>query len=170
MRHRRLKFRFLSNDELPGLADWGTFYRTISLDPGVYLHYLQSQCLSLGVTIRRAAVDHIRDAFVVVTTSGIIPNDDDATARADVVVNCSGLWASSLGGVMDERMVPMRGQLVLVENESGGIFFCSGDGDMDCAVGECSYIINRPGGESCLPLFFIFFFFPLPAFHFHLSF
>ena len=38
------------------------------------------------------------------------------------MVNCIGLWASKLGGVMDEKVVPMRGQLVIVENESHGLF------------------------------------------------
>jgi glycine/D-amino acid oxidase-like deaminating enzyme len=136
-----LKFKFLSKEEVPDFADWGTFYRTLSLDPSVYLHYLQSQCLSLGVTFRRATIDHIRDAF----SQGVAD-----TVRADIVVNCSGLWASKLGGVMDDKVVPVRGQIVLVENESHGIFFYSGDENMRKDIGECSYIINRPGGESTI--------------------
>jgi len=123
---------------VPDFADWGTFYRTLSLDPSTYLLYLQSQCLALGVAVRRATIAHIREAF---------SHDGAGTTAADIVVNCSGLWASKLGGVMDERVVPMRGQLVIVENESHGIFFYSGDGTFQKEIGECSYIINRPAGK-----------------------
>ena len=141
------KFRFLAKEELPDYADWGTFYRTLSLDPGIYLHHLQSRCLAAGATFHRAAVDHIRDTFAFTAADG---------GRADVVVNCTGLWASTLGGVMDDKVVPRRGQIVLVENESHGIYFLSGDGTFRQDIGECSYIINRPAGElsSCPSHFF----------------
>ncbi|KAB5578122.1 FAD dependent oxidoreductase, partial [Coniochaeta sp. 2T2.1] len=102
-------------------------YRTVSLDPSIYLHYLQSQCLSLGVTFRRVTVGHIREAF-----------NQNVLGRStpDVVVNCTGLWASKYGGVMDYQVVPMRGQLVIVENESHGMFSLSGDGSMKEEIGD----------------------------------
>ncbi|KAB5584976.1 hypothetical protein GE09DRAFT_1209614 [Coniochaeta sp. 2T2.1] len=93
-----------------------------------------SQCLSLGVTFRRVTVGHIREAFDQNVPEGSTP---------DVVVNCTGLWASKLGGVMDDKVVPMRGQLVIVENESHGMFSLSGDGSMKEEFGECCYIIDR---------------------------
>ena len=34
-----------------------------------------------------------------------------------MVVNCTGLLASKLGGVMDEDVVPARGVTILVRNE-----------------------------------------------------
>lgn len=129
---------------MPNFADWGTFYRTIALDPSIYLHFLQSRCLSLGVVFRRATLDHIQDAFV------IDPDTGDAaslTAIADVVVNCAGLLASKLGGVMDATVNPMRGQLVIVENESRGMFSLSGEPGMDEEIGENCYIIDRPAGK-----------------------
>lgn len=128
---------------MPAFADWGVFCRTIALDPSIYLHYLQSKCLELGVRFRRASVAHIRDAFSV--RFGDQPADQTV---AEVVVNCTGTLAARLGGVEDEAMVPMRGQLVVVENESvGGMFSVSGDDNMHEEVGECCYIINRPSGK-----------------------
>lgn len=133
------QFKVLSKEEVPDFADWGTFYRTIALDPSICLHYLQSQCLSLGVTFHRATISHIREAF-----GQALPH----ASSADLVVNCSGLWAAKLGGVMDEKVVPMRGQLVIVQNESHGMFSLSGDGTMQEELGECCYIIDRPAGKS----------------------
>jgi len=47
---------------------------------------------------------------------------------------------------MDERVVPIRGQLVIVANESGGMFGLSGADDMHTGLGECCYVIPRPAG------------------------
>jgi hypothetical protein len=51
---------------------------------------------------------------------------------------------------MDERVVPMRGQLVVVANESGGMFGLSGADDMHNGLGECCYVIPRPAGIHLL--------------------
>jgi D-amino-acid oxidase len=90
------------------------------------------------VTFHRATISHIREAF-----AQALPH----ASPADLVVNCSGLWAAKLGGVMDEKVVPMRGQLVIVQNESHGMFSLSGDGTMQEELGECCYIIDRPAGK-----------------------
>lgn len=145
----RAQFKILGRSEVPEFADWGTFYRTIALDPSIYLHFLQSTCLSLGVSFRRATLDHIHDAFFLAP-----PQDAGASATmsvADVVVNCTGLMAARLRGVMDEAVVPIRGQLVIVENESRGMFSLSGDTTMDEEIGENCYIIDRPAGKSTAP-------------------
>jgi glycine/D-amino acid oxidase-like deaminating enzyme len=98
------------------------------------------------VTFRRQTLSHIRDAFYLHSTA------------TDVVINCTGLLASRLGGVMDNKVVPVRGQIVVVENESHGIFFESDDGTFDKGIGECCYIIPRPAGS------FFFFSFPPSTF------
>src|SRR4051812_11001765 len=59
------QYKVLSKNQVPAFADWGVFCRTVALDPSIYLHFLQSQCLSLHVRFRRASVAHIRDAFSV---------------------------------------------------------------------------------------------------------
>jgi D-amino-acid oxidase len=94
----------------------------------------------MGVTFRRGAINHIRDAFTF-----------DKAVQPDVVVNCTGLGSANLGGVVDEQMRPMRGQLVVVENESRGQYGVSGDDDMQEHIGECCYIIDRPSGMASGP-------------------
>lgn len=122
---------------MPDFADWGTFYRTISLDPGVYLDYLYTECLLRGVEFRRKSVHHVREVATIALPAG---------AKPGIVVNCTGLWASKLGGVVERNLVPMRGQLVIVENQSNGIYYLSGDGTFRKEIGECCYVIERPAG------------------------
>jgi len=104
-----------------------------------------STCLSFSVSFCRSTLEHIQDAF-------FIESQDNATnsgkRAADLVVNCTGLLASRLGGVMDSSVTPIRGQLVIVENESRGMFSLSGDSSTHDEIGECCYIIDRPAGES----------------------
>jgi len=68
-------------------------------------------------------LNHIKDA-VDLTEDGI---------KADVVINCTGLMASKLGGVADSKVYPVRGQLCWVKNTCRGLATTSGtdDGDTD---------------------------------------
>jgi D-amino-acid oxidase len=97
----------------------------------------------LGVKFRRLTVSHIREAFTAGNSL-----TEDKSYLADVVVNCTGLLASRLGGVMDSKMIPTRGQLVIVENESNGQYSISGDSKMVKEIGESCYIIDRPAGRT----------------------
>lgn len=62
--------------------------------------------------------------------------------RADLVVNCTGLSARTLGGVEDAEMTPIRGQTVLVRNETGGIMY-----NIEKTDKEPSYIMQRAAGK-----------------------
>ena len=64
--------------------------------------------------------------------------------KAEVIVNCTGLSAGKLGGVEDKKMVPARGQTVLVRNEAIGIVGGSGTDDGD---DEVCYVIPRTAGK-----------------------
>ncbi|ETS84914.1 hypothetical protein PFICI_02939 [Pestalotiopsis fici W106-1] len=127
-------YKLLAKNEVPAWADWATFYRTLTIDPSIYLHWLQSTCIELGVQFKRASLAHIREAFSMVSPEPAL------------VVNCTSLQASKLGGVEDKWLKPMLGQLVIVENDVDGIYGLSGDDDMDASLGECCYVIPRPGG------------------------
>ena len=95
----------LEKHQVPAdIADWGIFFRTIGLDPSIYLHYLQAQCLTAGVKFRRLTIGHIREAFSADNSSS--GRTAPLVGAADVVVNCTGLWASKLGGVMDGLVRP----------------------------------------------------------------
>lgn len=78
---------------------------TVSINPMIYLPYLQGQLLALGAKFIRRHVSHIREGF-------------NLTSPAPVaVVNTTGLSALKLGGVEDKNMYPTRGQLMVVTNE-----------------------------------------------------
>ena len=64
---------------------------------------------------------------------------------ADVVVNCSGLGASKLAGVLDATVIPARGQIVHVRNEAGKMITVSGT---DEAEDEVMYLMQRAAGKS----------------------
>ncbi|CZS94594.1 uncharacterized protein RAG0_04547 [Rhynchosporium agropyri] len=63
--------------------------------------------------------------------------------EADVIVNCIGLLASMLGGVMDKTVIPTRGQVVVVRNNPGFMMGISGTDD---PADEMSYLMTRAVG------------------------
>lgn len=78
---------------------------TVSINPLIYLPYLQGQLVALGAKFIRRHISHIQDAFTLTTPS------------PSIVVNATGLLALTLGGVEDKEMYPTRGQTILVTNE-----------------------------------------------------
>lgn len=129
-----LQYKILDKDDVPAWADWGVSYGSISLEPSIYLHWLQSSCMDLGVKFRRETLAHVREAFLV------------TAPRPRVVINCTGLQAATLGGVNDQKLRPVLGQMVIVANEADGTYAFSGGEDMDESIGECCYVIPRPAG------------------------
>jgi len=107
----------------------------VCINTAIYLPYLVGECLKAGVIFRRAVYQHIREAADVHQSGN----------KADLVVNCTGMSASRLGGVEDKKMTPVRGQTVLVRNESiiGGGNSGTDDGD-----DEICYVIQRAAGIS----------------------
>lgn len=65
--------------------------------------------------------------------------------RAELIVNCTGLSAGKLGGVEDKNMIPVRGQTVLVRNDSESGFMCNFD---DGSENMC-YVMQRAAGKTC---------------------
>ncbi|CAL3967318.1 unnamed protein product [Diplocarpon coronariae] len=129
-------FRVLEKSEIPPSADSGTVFTSVCINTAIYLPYLVSQCLANGATLQRAVISHINEAAVL-----------HSTGRADVVVNCTGLLACRLGGVMDKAVMPVRGQIVVVRNSPGAMFTVSGTDDGD---DEVSYIMQRAAGGGTI--------------------
>ena len=100
----------------------------------MYLPWLTSQCLKAGVALKRRVFGHITEAA----------HTHHSGQKAQLIVNCTGLSAGKLGGVEDKKMVPARGQTVLVRNEAIGTVGSSGTNDGD---DEACYIIPRPAGK-----------------------
>lgn len=117
----------------PGI-DSGTSFTSVCINVALYLPWLASQCLKNGATLKRGLVKHILEAADL-HTSG---------KKADLVVNCTGLLASRLGGVEDKNVIPARGQIVLVRNEPGKMMTISGTDDGE---DEVTYIMQRAAGE-----------------------
>lgn len=65
------------------------------------------------------------------------------SGKVDLVVNCTGLMASKLGGVEDRTVVPARGQIVIVRNDAGKMMDISGTDDGD---DEACYMMTRAAG------------------------
>jgi len=94
-----------------------------------------SQCLKHGVVFKRAIFAHVTDAAA--------PGVHHSGGIADLVLNCTGLSASKLGGVMDTTVVPARGQIILVRNEADAMYSISGTDD---GAEEVMYIMTRAAG------------------------
>ena len=65
----------------------------------------------------------------------------------DLVLNCTGLNARTLGGVEDLTVVPARGQIVLVRNTSSAMMSISGTDD---GADEACYIMTRAAGGGTI--------------------
>ncbi|KAI9821520.1 MAG: hypothetical protein M1826_000642 [Phylliscum demangeonii] len=130
-------FRLLPTEELPPGIDHATAFTSVCINTALYLPWLAGQCLSKGVTMRRGVVRHVADASHL-HASG---------QQAALVVNCTGLGAASLGGVLDSTVIPARGQTVLVRNDPGRMLSNSGTDDGD---DEATYIMQRAAGGGTI--------------------
>ncbi|RDL31977.1 Uncharacterized protein BP5553_09379 [Venustampulla echinocandica] len=130
-------FRVIPRDQVPPGADSATAFTSVCINTAVYLPWLVSQCLSNGTVLKRGILTHISDAADLHHTG----------KKADVIVNCTGLLASKLGGVMDPDMIPIRGQIVLVRNDPGVMLTISGTDDGD---DELCYVMQRAAGGGTI--------------------
>ncbi|KAF8977669.1 hypothetical protein BGZ46_007221 [Entomortierella lignicola] len=144
-------YRHLSKEELPPGIEFGTTYRTVSMNAPKYLAYLQEQVLSRGGVIERGTVPSLKAlAQIPHITSKSKSN------KADIIVNCSGLGSRNLQGVHDHQMFPTRGQIVIVRvpdaswpqaKEFTMERYAEGSA---MGTGTITYVIPRDNGEIIL--------------------
>lgn len=132
---KELQFKQIPKDQLSPGYDSGTAFTSVCINTALYLPWLASQCLKNGVHFQRKIFKHISEAA----------NAFHSGEKADVVVNCTGLSALTLGGVEDKKMMPARGQIVLVRNEANVMCTSSGTDDGE---DEACYIMQRAAGRS----------------------
>lgn len=132
-----LQFKILPQSELPPGMDGGTSFTSVCINTALYLPWLASQCLKLGVVLRRGILTHISEAAQLHHTA----------KKADLIVNCTGLSSISLGGVEDTALYPGRGQIVVVRNDPGYMSSASGTDD---GSEEAVYIMTRAAGGGCV--------------------
>ncbi|KAK7204811.1 hypothetical protein BZA70DRAFT_185069 [Myxozyma melibiosi] len=130
-------FKQLTPAEMPKGYVQGITYDSYCFNPLIYLPWLVSQLLSHGVSVRARTVSHISEAFA----------HHASGQPAHLVVNCTGLMACRLGGVMDDKVYPGRGQTVLVRNHAPAMYDITGCSDAD---DELTYIMSRPAGGTIL--------------------
>ncbi|KAE8146403.1 FAD dependent oxidoreductase [Aspergillus avenaceus] len=130
-------FRNIADDQLPPGIDNASVFTSVCINTAIYLPWLVGQCRKAGVVFKRAVFKHVADAANVHHSGG----------KADVVVNCTGLLSRTLGGVCDDKIHSVRGQIVVVRNDPGAMFSISGTDD---AEDELTYIMTRAAGGGTI--------------------
>ncbi|CAK7562784.1 MAG: D-amino acid oxidase [Sporothrix epigloea] len=145
-------FRDLPADEvLEGYASASEF-TSVCINTMLYLPWLVGQCRANGVVLRRAVLGHIADAAAYANLQ--VQSDGTTTPASSldhsntIIVNCTGLLACRLGGVMDTAVQPVRGQVVVVRDELSPMLTSD---SVDDAFGEAPqteifYNMTRAGG------------------------
>uniref|UniRef100_A0A1D1XJ57 D-amino-acid oxidase n=1 Tax=Anthurium amnicola TaxID=1678845 RepID=A0A1D1XJ57_9ARAE len=117
------EFRSLRKEELPAGIEFGVTYKTVSINPSTYLNYLLDTFTSLGGTIQHVNLSHLNECI---------------GSDTDVVINCSGVHAGTLGGVEDSEVYPTRGQTVIIQLPRKYV--------------NWSFLRHRPGSNTGRPL------------------
>ncbi|KAF8928709.1 hypothetical protein BGZ58_009435 [Dissophora ornata] len=142
-------YRHIPKEELPPGIEFGISYTTVAMNAPKYLLYLQGQILARGGTIERATVPSLK-------ALAQIPHNNKTNAKADIIVNCSGLGSRNLAGVHDHQMFPTRGQIVIVKvpdeiwpkaKEFTMERYAEGSA---MGTGTITYVIPRDNGEIVL--------------------
>ncbi|KAH9891427.1 FAD dependent oxidoreductase [Xylariomycetidae sp. FL2044] len=126
-------FRKLSKEELPPGVASGVEFTSVCINVMLYMPWLVGQCRANGAVFRRGTLAHISEAAAMSHAGG----------RADVVVNATGLSSRRLGGVADQDLTPVRGQVVVVRNEAPVMLTTSGTDD---GADELFYVMTRAAG------------------------
>jgi len=129
------QYRDISPEELPAGAKAGFSITSVSINPQIYLPYLQSQLLLLGTQFVRRDLSHISESFKLTSPS------------PSAVVNATGISAFKLGGVVDKNIYPTRGQTILVANMCSKMYFRSADSRL---AEEPTYVIPRAFGGGTI--------------------
>ncbi|KJR84353.1 D-amino-acid oxidase [Sporothrix schenckii 1099-18] len=117
-------YRDVPTDQVPPGFVSASEFTSVCINTALYLPWLVGQCRAIGVVLRRAVLQHVTEAAsfanLAVQTDGTTaaPSAGAVLDHSDtIVVNCSGLLACRLGGVMDKAVQPARGQVVVVRDE-----------------------------------------------------
>lgn len=102
-------------------------FTTFNIFTPKFTAFLASHLQSKGVMFVRRKVEHIDEAFLSGSTR--------------VVFNCTGLGSRVLGGVEDESVFPLRGQIVVVRAPHVAQNVCEVSTDL-------TYVIPRPYSDG----------------------
>lgn len=96
---------------IPG-ALVGSSFTTVTIDTPPYLSYLFARFISRGGSIVRGGVQHISQ--VIEGGPNLFRLGKASPEPIDALVVCPGLGARTLGGVEDNDVYPVRGQIVII--------------------------------------------------------
>lgn len=122
--HLLSDLRLLDSGELPAGFAAGWAYTAPAVSMPVYLEYLLRRYEGLGGSVSAETVTSLSDL------------------TAPVVVNCTGIGARAL--VPDPAVVPVRGQVVVVENPGITEFY------IDHGDGGAEYVYVFPHGDTVI--------------------
>ncbi|KAL0472515.1 FAD dependent oxidoreductase [Neurospora intermedia] len=125
----------LPASEVPEGMSSASSFTSVCINTAIYLPWLVGQCRARGVVFKRAVLKHISDAAKLSHTG----------RKPDIIINATGLLSCRLGGVMDQKVMPARGQVVLVRNEATPNMVCTSGTD-DGNDDELCYIMQRAAG------------------------
>lgn len=92
--------REIPESELPEGAAFGITYTTYNFYSPHFIQFLKGHLQKMGTTFIRRHLKNIEDGFL--------------SSNTQVVFNCTGIGARSIGGVEDPKVYPIRGQVVVV--------------------------------------------------------
>lgn len=128
-------FRILEKHEFPSDDIVAGFtYDTVTISTTLYLNYLLQKIFKLGGTLKRKEIKHINEAYDL----------HHSGSKADLIINATGLQAKFLGGVEDQNIYPIRGQILWIRNSASKQISVSVDG----YANESIYVFPRKEGGS----------------------
>ncbi|KAI0674533.1 D-amino-acid oxidase [Trametes maxima] len=105
-------FKKLPQEALVPGAILGTSFTTVTFDTPKYLSYLFARFISRGGTVVRGTVQHITQ--VVEGGPSVFRTGKASPDPVDAVIVSPGVGARTLGGVDDQDVYPVRGQVAII--------------------------------------------------------
>jgi D-amino-acid oxidase len=136
-------FKYLGNDpKFPDVENLYTF-TSYTISTTYYLVYLLGQARKLDIHIQRYTLKSLKEA-----ESFIIPSSN---SNADLVINCTGLQYNFLNDSNDSKLIPVRGHVILIENNLPyQVTFEQPYLPKDAKQGEFLMLFPRPEGGAIL--------------------
>ncbi|KAJ3135941.1 hypothetical protein HK100_002254 [Physocladia obscura] len=129
-----------TQEDLTATKKFGIKYQTVTINVPKYHAWLTDKAKAMGATFVKAKLNHWEDALKYV--------------KADIVINSTGLGSLWLGGIQDQTMYPVRGQIVVVRapqvkrtiSTSSALNGYRGTKNMAEAAAKVTYVIPREDG------------------------
>lgn len=135
-------FQYLGTDpRFPDVENLITF-KSYTISTTYYLVYLLSELRKRNITVQRHTLKSLSDSLKFQLPNGKLP---------DLVINCTGLQYNFLSDCNDPDLIPVRGHVILIENNLPyQITFEQPYLPKDAKAGEFLMLFPRPEGGAIL--------------------